>query len=148
VGLCALEDERNPASRLKLPKDAKVSKRYLDHQQVHDLAEAVDARGNGYGLFVLVLSYCGLRWGCPCSRRTSCAIPARASRCRPARTSKRGKMLGHASAKETLNIYEDLFDSDLDSVAVALDEQILRTDVAETLPRAEMALRHAQGPRV
>jgi integrase len=53
----------NPASRLKLPKLAKVSKRYLDHQQAHDLGEAVDARGSGYGLVVLVLSYCGLRWG-------------------------------------------------------------------------------------
>ena len=30
-------------------------------------------------------------------------------------------MLGHSSAKETLDTYSDLFDEDLDSVAVALD---------------------------
>jgi hypothetical protein len=48
-------------------------------------------------------------------------------------------MLGHASAAVTLDVYSDLFDSDLDTVSAALDEQILRTDVAKTLPRAEMA---------
>jgi integrase len=61
----AVDDGRiptNPARRLKLPKVAKISKRFLDHEQVHDLAEAVEARGSGYGLVVLVLSYCGLRW--------------------------------------------------------------------------------------
>ena len=31
------------------------------------------------------------------------------------------RMLGHSSAKETLDTYSDLFDEDLDSVAVALD---------------------------
>jgi len=62
----AVDDGRiptNPASRLKLTKVAKISKRYLDHQQIHELAEAVDARGSGYGLVILALSYGGLRWG-------------------------------------------------------------------------------------
>jgi len=49
------------------------------------------------------------------------------------------RMLGHASAAVTLDVYSDLFDSDLDTVSAALDEQILRTDVAKTLPRAELA---------
>jgi integrase len=48
------------------------------------------------------------------------------------------RMLGHASAAVTLDVYSDLFDSDLDTVSAALDEQILRMDVAKTLPRAEM----------
>jgi site-specific recombinase XerD len=31
------------------------------------------------------------------------------------------RMLGHASVSITLDVYEDLFDEDLDSVATALD---------------------------
>jgi hypothetical protein len=54
------------------------------------------------------------------------------------------RMLGRASAAVTLDVYSDLFDSDLDTVSTALDEQILRTDVAKTLPRAEMAPNEAK----
>jgi integrase len=61
----------NPAHGLNLPKVSKASKRYLTHAEVRDLADAVDALGRGiyrgesnsYGLLVLVLAYCGLRWG-------------------------------------------------------------------------------------
>ena len=61
----------NPAHGLNLPKVSKASKRYLTHAEVRDLADSVDALGrgiyrgqsNGYGLLVLVLAYCGLRWG-------------------------------------------------------------------------------------
>ena len=49
------------------------------------------------------------------------------------------RMLGHASAAVTLDVYSDLFDSDLDTVSAALDEQITRMDVAKTLPRTESA---------
>jgi integrase len=70
----AIKDGRlpaNPAHGLNLPKVSKPSKRYLTHAEVRDLADAVDALGrgiyrgqsNGYGLLVLVLAYCGLRWG-------------------------------------------------------------------------------------
>ena len=70
----AVKDGRlpaNPAHGLNLPKVSKTSKRYLTHSEVRDLADAVDALGrgiyrgksNGYGLLVLVLAYCGLRWG-------------------------------------------------------------------------------------
>jgi len=34
------------------------------------------------------------------------------------------RMLGHASATETRDTYADLFDSDVDSVAVALDDRV------------------------
>jgi integrase len=230
----AVDDGRiptNPASRLKLPKVAKVSKRYLDHQQVHDLADAVEARGNGYGLVVLVLSYCGLRWGelagltvsdvdlkrgrievrhtmieingyleestpktyeersipvprfvleqlavaiegrapgehvfvgrrgadvlrnrvfrrhflseataeiglsglTPHELRHTCASLAVSA---GANVKALQRMLGHASAKETLDTYADLFDSDLDSVAVALDEAVARGTIREASPRA------------
>lgn len=37
------------------------------------------------------------------------------------------KMLGHASAATTLDIYADLFDDDLDAVATALDQARLRS---------------------
>jgi hypothetical protein len=55
------------------------------------------------------------------------------------------RMSGHASAAVTLDVYFDLFESDLDGVAVALEEQILCADVAEMLPRGGGALRQAQG---
>jgi integrase len=47
------------------------------------------------------------------------------------------RMLGHASAAVPLDVYSDLFDSDLDTVSAALDEQILRTDVAIASPEGE-----------
>lgn len=34
------------------------------------------------------------------------------------------RMLGHASAKETLDTYADLFEDDLDGVATALDQAL------------------------
>lgn len=37
------------------------------------------------------------------------------------------KMLGHASAAMTLDVYSGLFDDDLDGVAAQLDEQLTRT---------------------
>ena len=37
------------------------------------------------------------------------------------------RMLGHASAVVTLDVYSDLFESDLDAVSVALDEAIGRS---------------------
>ena len=58
------------------------------------------------------------------------------------------RMVGHASAAVTLDEYSDLFDSDMDTVSAALDEQILRTDVVGTLPRGRRALRQAQEPSV
>jgi integrase len=55
------------------------------------------------------------------------------------------RMLGHVSAAATLDVYSELFDSDLDTVSAALDGQILRTGVAKTLPRGGSALRQAKG---
>jgi hypothetical protein len=46
------------------------------------------------------------------------------------------RMLGHASAAMTLDVYSDLFDSDLDTVADRLDRQHT-TDVPGTAPGRE-----------
>ena len=40
-------------------------------------------------------------------------------------------MLGHSSAKETLDTYSDLFDDDLDGVAVALNDTAARLNVGK-----------------
>ena len=50
---------RNPASGVDLPRANPAEKQYLDARQVDRLA---DAAGPGR-LVVLVLAYCGLRWG-------------------------------------------------------------------------------------
>jgi integrase len=245
----AVKDGRlpaNPAHGLNLPKVGKPAKRYLNHEQVRDLADVVDSLGkgmyrgelNGYGLLVKILAYCGLRWGEASGLRVgdidfkrgrlevqhtivevdgvqldsqpkdyeARSIPVPASLLAelkahvegkgagsPAFAAARGgwlrgrvfrhgwfdeaaemigqdgltphemrhtaaslaisaganvkavqRMLGHASAAVTLDVYSDLFDSDLDTVSAALDEQILRTNVAKTLPRAESATSRAK----
>ncbi|HEX4058550.1 MAG TPA: tyrosine-type recombinase/integrase [Galbitalea sp.] len=227
----AVKDGRlpaNPAHGLNLPKVSKASKRYLTHTEVRGLADAADALGrgiyrgqsNGYGLLVLVLAYCGLRWGEASGLRVkdidfkrgrleiqhtiveidgiqidsepkdyeARSIPVPATILAELETHVEGKeaglpvfaaarggwlrgrvfrrgwldeaaetigqpgltphelrhtaaslaisaganvkavqrMLGHASAAVTLDVYSDLFDSDLDSVSAALDAQILR----------------------
>ena len=48
------------------------------------------------------------------------------------------RMLGHASAAVTLDVYADLFDEDLDTVAAALDEMAMRTAVAKMLPLGQV----------
>lgn len=45
------------------------------------------------------------------------------------------RMLGHASAAVTLDVYADLFDDDLDAVSAALDLAISSRSVAISLPR-------------
>jgi site-specific recombinase XerD len=47
------------------------------------------------------------------------------------------KMLGHASAAMTLDIYADLFDDDLEAVATALHAARLRENAAKMRPRAD-----------
>jgi integrase len=54
------------------------------------------------------------------------------------------RMLGHASAKETLDTYADLFDDDLDTVAVALDSHFARTNVSNPRPRERAADQNAE----
>jgi len=215
----AVKDGRlpaNPAHGLNLLKVGKPAKRYLNHEQVRDLADALDSLGkgmyrgelNGYGLLVKILAYCGLRWGeasglrvkdidfkrgrlevqhtivevdgvqldsppkgyearfipVPASllaelkaevigqdgltpheiRHTAASLAISAS----ANVKAVQRMLGQASAAVTLDVYSDLFDSDLDTISAALDEQILRTDVSKTSPRGRRALRQARGPSV
>lgn len=43
-------------------------------------------------------------------------------------------MLGHASAKMTLDTYAGLFEDDLEILADRLNDRILRADVALELP--------------
>jgi len=45
------------------------------------------------------------------------------------------RMLGHASAAMTLDVYADLFDDDLEALAERLDHAISARDVATSLPR-------------
>jgi integrase len=45
------------------------------------------------------------------------------------------RMLGHTSAKVTLDTYADLFDDDLDAVAVTLDSRYSPESVAKMWPR-------------
>ncbi|RGE18834.1 site-specific integrase [Leucobacter sp. wl10] len=236
----AVEDGRlpsNPAQRLKLPKPTKTRKRYLSHNEVAALAQAIDAakdgRQHGYGLVVLVLAYCGLRWGelsglriCdldldaknprltveqtvvadkgfqriePPKDYEHRSIPIPAFLVALLRTQIAGRpadapvfygirtgtwlrnhvyrvgwfdlaptavdldgltphelrhtaaslavsaganvkavqrMLGHASAAVTLDVYADLFDNDLDGVATALNQAAMQSDVANLLPKA------------
>ena len=47
------------------------------------------------------------------------------------------KMLGHASAAMTLDVYADLFDDDLDSVATRLDHAAVSTDVVRMWSNAD-----------
>jgi integrase len=59
----AVKDGRlasNPAAGVSLPRVRQAEKRFLTHQQVHELAEAC---GEEYRLVVLFLAYTGLRWG-------------------------------------------------------------------------------------
>ena len=53
-------------------------------------------------------------------------------------------MLGHASAAVTLDVYSDLFDSDLDAVSAALDQLIVQKASAEK-SRPTSASEHARG---
>ena len=50
---------RNPASRVKLPRDRRREKRFLSHDEVAALADAAGPDR----IVVLVLAYCGLRFG-------------------------------------------------------------------------------------
>ncbi|MEU2203091.1 tyrosine-type recombinase/integrase [Microbacterium oleivorans] len=66
----AVEDGRisyNPAASLRLARTVQKRKRYLSHTQVGQLAHAVGEQPHGadlgYDILVLVLAYCGLRWG-------------------------------------------------------------------------------------
>jgi integrase len=70
---------KNPATDVRLPKVAKGEKRFLTPEQVHELAEAaaqypVPEVGDQYRALVLVLAFCGLRWGEAAALRPSESI--------------------------------------------------------------------------
>jgi integrase len=49
------------------------------------------------------------------------------------------RMLGHASAAMTLDVYADLFDDDLDAVAAALNDSAIPSSVGKMWAEAEQA---------
>ncbi len=48
------------------------------------------------------------------------------------------RMLGHASAAMTLDVYADLFDDDLDAVATALNDGAIAADVGKVWANAPL----------
>jgi integrase len=59
---------RNPAAGVRLPKVATAEKRFLSREEVFQLADAaaeypIPEVGRQYRTLVLVLAFCGLRWG-------------------------------------------------------------------------------------
>jgi integrase len=67
----AVRDKRipsNPGTGVRLPRVARPDKRFLTAEEVHRLADAaaqypIPEVGEQYRALVLVLSFCGLRWG-------------------------------------------------------------------------------------
>ena len=220
---------RNPAAGVRLPKVQTAEKRFLSHQEVAALGEAA----GDYRVAVLLMSYCGLRWGelaglkvgrVDLMRRRVNLVeavsevrgkliwgPLKAHQIRSVPlprflvddlalimvgkapgdvvfTTRRGavmrnlnfrrdvfdraatdaglagltphelrhtgaslavsaganvkvvqRMLGHASAAMTLDVYSGLFDEDLDAVAVRLDEAAAIARVPRVCPEAAVA---------
>jgi integrase len=59
---------RNPAAGVRLPRAARPEKRFLTPEQVHGLADGaaqypIPEVGEQYRALILVLAFCGLRWG-------------------------------------------------------------------------------------
>ena len=59
---------RNPAHGVRLRKNTKTEKRFLNAEEVFPLADAaaeypIPEVGGQYRALVLVLAFCGLRWG-------------------------------------------------------------------------------------
>jgi integrase len=58
---------RNVATGVELPRKASAERRYLTHQQLLTLSEAIDAAAVDtfapFGLITLIMGYCGLRFG-------------------------------------------------------------------------------------
>ena len=63
----------NPAARLKLPKQIKTRKKFLTHEQVEALAEAVDAKAAGGAGSSVSSSWCSRTPGCGGASCPDCA---------------------------------------------------------------------------
>lgn len=72
----------------------------------------------------------------------TCGTPPHPSRCTPANIKALQRMLGHKSAAMTLDVYADLFDSDLDDVARTIDAavQVASEDVGRMWAREDRKL--------
>lgn len=112
----------NPAHGLKLPKVGKASKRYLNHEQVRDLAAAVEqigagrqnGRQNGYGTLVRVLAYCGLRWGEVAGLR-ACDVDLR-----------RGRLEVRHTVVEVGGVHEESTPKDYEARSIPVPASVLR----------------------
>ena len=131
---------RNPAKGVRLPRVSPAHMTFLTHEQVDQLAEACAP----YDTLVRVLAYTGIRWGEAAALRVGRVDLQRRRLSIDEATSEVGgevirhtaatlavaaganvkvvqRMLGHASAAMTLDVYAGLFADDLDSVAERLD---------------------------
>jgi integrase len=54
---------KNPAHGVKLQKLPQPGKRYLDRDEVFRLADSAGEHGEQYRALILLLAFCGLRWG-------------------------------------------------------------------------------------
>lgn len=93
------------------------------------------------GWFVVAVKRAGVQKITPHDLRHTCASIAVSE---GANVLALTRMLGHKSAAMTLDTYSDLFDSDLDAVAVALDARHSRSSVLNSCsPRAHDAVQQA-----
>ncbi|NLE80478.1 MAG: hypothetical protein GX610_13000 [Rhodococcus sp.] len=108
----------NPANDVELPRKTEPEKRYLSHEQVADLA----GEGERSRVLVLVLVYCGLRFGEAVALRVkNVDIERKRLQVRSSATAVAGQGSSRAIQRTlTLDRYGHLFPDDLDSVASAL----------------------------
>ncbi len=117
----------NPAHGLNLPKISTASKRYFSHQQV------------GYSPMSSMIFTAdpfrpaerswAARAGIRELRHTAASLATSAG----ANVKAVQRMLGHASPAVTLDVYSDLFDSDLDAVSIDFDHAIVESTDANAL---------------
>ena len=105
---------------MKLPRAGQPEKTFLTAEQGTALA---DAAGEPRTV-ILVLSYCGLRWGETAALRVSRVdtMRRRFDIAAGANVKAVQRMLGHASTAMTLDVYAGLFDDDLDGLADRMDD--------------------------
>lgn len=93
----------------------------------------------------LALDECGLPYMAPHDlRHTAASLAVSAG----ANVKALQRMLGHTSAAMTLDVYSDLFDEDLDAVAVALDSLRRTHNVPTQGPDSTMIPHDSAGPNV
>ena len=120
--------------------EVSLHRSHRDEQPVGDLMVGQAGRDQHRDLAFTVADGqrpgCGSDSGVPCTtphdlRHTAASLAVSAG----ANVKAIQKMLGHASAAMTLDIYADLFDDDLEAVATALDKARSRESVGKMWAR-------------